>query len=126
VVPESEQRRVLIVDDERRVTDTLAEIFEDAGYEVRSAYSAEAARAILPTWSPHLAIIDVRLPVMDGVELAKLMNVEYPNCRLMLLSGRPEATDLLEASVKEGHTFEILAKPIHPATLLDWAASPPP
>jgi CheY-like chemotaxis protein len=120
----SEQRRVLIVDDEKRITDTLAKIFEGAGYEVRGAYSAESARTILQTWSPHLALIDVCLPVMNGIELAKLMNEEYPDCRLMLLSGQAETTDLLEASVKEGYAFEILAKPIHPKTLLNWASLP--
>jgi CheY-like chemotaxis protein len=105
-------------------TDTLAKIFEGAGYEVRGAYSAESARTILQTWSPHLALIDVCLPVMNGIELAKLMNEEYPDCRLMLLSGQAETTDLLEASVKEGYAFEILAKPIHPKTLLNWASLP--
>jgi DNA-binding NtrC family response regulator len=113
--------RVLIVDDEGNITDTLVKIFEGVGYEARGVYSAESARAILQTWSPHLAIIDVRLPAMNGIDLAKLMNAEYPDCRLILLSGQAETADLLEVSVNEGYAFEILAKPTHPRALLNWA-----
>ncbi|WP_334270526.1 response regulator [Edaphobacter sp. HDX4] len=120
--PELKSRRVLIVDDERTIADTLAKIFMNAGYEVCAAYTAEQACAMLPTWSPNLAIIDVHLPHMNGIDFAILLKAEYPNCRLMLFSGQTETAELLEMALREGHTFEILAKPVHPTELLNWAA----
>jgi DNA-binding NtrC family response regulator len=125
VVSESERKRVLIVDDERNITDSLAKIFISAGYESRGVYSAEEARAVIKTWPPNLAIVDVRLPHMNGIDLAVLLKAEYPNCRLILFSGHMETGDLLESAVKGGHAFDILAKPVHPTELLDWAAAQP-
>jgi DNA-binding NtrC family response regulator len=125
VKPKLEQKRVLIVDDERTITDTLAVIFASAGYEARGVYSAEHARTILPIWSPHLAVIDVLLPNMNGIDLAILMRAEYPDCRLLLFSGQFQTADLLQAAAEEGHSFEILVKPVHPTKFLTWAAAQP-
>lgn len=53
--------KVLIVDDERAITDTLALIFAGNGYNVRKAYSAEQAVDLIAQWRPDLAILD-RMP----------------------------------------------------------------
>ena len=55
-------RRVLVVDDERSISDTLVKIFATNGYETRVAYTAEQAGEISVEWLPDLAIIDVVLP----------------------------------------------------------------
>jgi DNA-binding NtrC family response regulator len=116
-------RRVLIVDDERTIADSLAKIFMNAGYEVCTAYTAEQACVLLPTWCPNLAIIDVHLPYMNGIDLAIFLKAAYPDCRLKLFSGQIETAELLERAIREGHTFEILAKPVHPTEFLNWAAT---
>lgn len=101
----------------------MVKIFENAGYEALGAYSGEQAREILQMWAPDLAIVDVRLPQMSGIDLAVLLRAEHPECRLTLFSGQAETADLLERAIKEGHTFEIIAKPVHPTELLNWAAA---
>src|ERR1035437_9157359 len=63
-------RKILIVDDERTIADTLALIFATNGYEARTAYSAEQALEMLDEWRPDLAVIDVVLPGMNGIEFA--------------------------------------------------------
>ena len=65
--------RVLIVDDERTIADTLVLIFSANGYETRASYSAEQALEIIADWLPDLAILDVVLPKMNGVDLAILL-----------------------------------------------------
>lgn len=118
------QRRLLIVDDEKTVADSLARIFSVAGYETRCAYSAEEARALLAEWTPDLAILDVCLPLMNGIDLAILLKAEYPDCRLVLFSGNTDTEELLQMAAHQGHTFDLFAKPIHPTELLTWAAGP--
>jgi DNA-binding response OmpR family regulator len=54
--------RILVIDDERVIADTLATIFSRSGYESRATYSAESAILVLEKWLPHLAVIDVVLP----------------------------------------------------------------
>jgi DNA-binding NtrC family response regulator len=114
--------KILIVDDERAITSTLAIIFANAGYDSRAASSAEDALELIAGWSPELAIIDVVLPKMNGIDLAILLKAKYPNCRIELSSGHPATSDLLAASRASGHAFEVLAKPVHPETLLHLAS----
>jgi DNA-binding response OmpR family regulator len=72
------QKRVLIVDDERVIADTLAIIFSNKGYEARAVYSAEQAFELISDWLPGLAIIDVQLSRMNGIDLAIRLRAEYP------------------------------------------------
>jgi CheY-like chemotaxis protein len=60
--------KILIVDDEVSIADTLGAIFSNQGYETRVAYSAEQSIEIIAQWKPELAITDVVLPVMSGIE----------------------------------------------------------
>lgn len=119
--PGSDHKRLLIVDDEKTITDSLVRIFSVAGYETRCAYSAEEARALLAEWTPDLAILDVCLPLMNGIDLAILLKAEYPECRLVLFSGNADTEELLQMAVRRGHTFDLFAKPVHPTELLTWA-----
>ena len=111
-------RKILIVDDERTIADTLALIFATNGYEARTAYSAEQALEMLDEWRPDLAVIDVVLPGMNGIEFAIFLKGSYPACHFLLFSGQPGTSGLLEEAKKKGHLFEILAKPLHPTFML--------
>jgi CheY-like chemotaxis protein len=117
---ESEDGRVLVVDDEKTVRQTLSLILKIHGYQTRTADSAEEALAVIADWTPHVAILDVCLPQMNGVELAGLIRRECPACQILLFSGRPESEGLLDEATRAGESFEILAKPVHPTFLLDW------
>ena len=114
--------KILIVDDERVVADSLALLFSTRGYETRVAYSAEKAIEIIALWQPNLAIIDVILPQMNGIDLAVVLKANYPACQPILFSGQPETSEILEQMARKGHIFEILAKPVDPAFLLDAVA----
>jgi DNA-binding NtrC family response regulator len=113
------ETRILIVEDEEVVADTLGQILSAHGYEVRVVYSAEAAMATVSTWIPNLCILDVMLPKMNGIDFAVLLNGDLPDCRVILFSGQPNVEQLLQKASAEGHHFEILAKPIHPTTMLN-------
>jgi DNA-binding response OmpR family regulator len=117
------RRRILIVDDEASIADTLALILSKRGYEIQVAYSAEQAIEVLAEWSPDLAILDVMLPLMNGIELAIVIEANYPGCRIVLFSGQPDTSRLLDEALKKGHSFDILAKPIHPAVILDTVST---
>lgn len=112
------RRKILIVDDERTIADTLALIFSSNGYEARTSYSAEQALEMLEEWRPDAAIIDVVLPGMNGIEFAIFLKASYQTCQFLLFSGQPGTSDLLEEARRKGHLFEILAKPLHPSFML--------
>ena len=114
--------RILIVDDERGVRDSLAAIFTNYGYETRTADSAESAVEIVAQWLPNLAILDVDLPKMNGVDLAIALKSGHPDCRVLLFSGHPRTLDLLAQAEAEGHAFEVLVKPADPTVMLEKAS----
>jgi CheY-like chemotaxis protein len=110
---------ILVVDDEVTVANSLQLILSSRGYDVRAVYSAEQACETLAEWQPDLAVIDVMLPKMNGIELARVIANVYANCRILLISGHPGTADLLNEAESHGHTFDILAKPLHPTFILD-------
>lgn len=115
-------RRILIVDDERAIADTLALIFKTQHYEARVAYSAERAIETLAEWRPDLAILDVILPQMNGIDLAIVIKANYSSCHVLLFSGHANTALLLEEAGRKGYQFEVLAKPVHPNVMLERAS----
>lgn len=79
--------RALIVDDDELVRETLASLFEDHGVEVFTAASAEDALRIVETSSIHVAVVDMRLPGIDGNECILLAHSLNRNLRFLILTG---------------------------------------
>ena len=115
------RRRILIVDDERVTSETLAFIFSRNGYEAKYALSAEEATHMLAEWVPEFTLIDVMLPGMNGVTLAMTLTAKYPRCRILLFTGDMASSELLISKNNKVGEFQILAKPVHPTVLLETA-----
>ena len=58
------------------------------------------------------------MPGMTGIELAIQFRQAQPACKALLFSGQAATADLLEKAREQGHDFDLLSKPIHPADLL--------
>lgn len=114
--------RVLVVDDEKSIADSLALVFSTQGYDARAAYSAEQAAEIISEWEPRLVILDVVLPGMNGIDFAIQLKTSCPACRVLLFSGQQNTTALAEEALERGYEFTILAKPVHPTIFLEEAA----
>jgi len=114
---------IIVVDDEPALADTLAMIFQRAGYNSSVAYSGEQALAIVSVRPPALAVVDVVMPGMNGLVLAEAIRGLLPSCRVLLFSGNADTESLLEAARREGHVYEVLAKPVPPVQLLAKVAS---
>ena len=77
--------RVLVVDDERDVADSLVMLLRCIGAEVRVTYSGEEALGILAEFKPHLVLLDIGMPRMDGYETARHIR-QLPEGRSLLLA----------------------------------------
>jgi DNA-binding response OmpR family regulator len=122
-IQETKRLCVLVVDDERPITDTLCQILRKAGYECKAAYSATDALEILNDFTPQLIITDVMMPEMNGIEMAKAIRGKHPECNILLFSGNAATQDLLVNARAEGYSFNVLAKPVHPRELLAKVAT---
>jgi CheY-like chemotaxis protein len=72
-------------------------------------------------------VTDVMMEPMTGIEAALILSDIHPNCQILLMSGNERTAQLLQDAADAGHTFEILAKPMHPGVILErLGAQPPP
>jgi CheY-like chemotaxis protein len=114
--------KILIVDDERSIVDSLEEIIGSAGYDVVCAYSGKEALAKASEFCPDILLSDVLMPKMHGFELALQIKQICPQCLLLLFSGQAATAQLAQSFAQTftrlGYRFELLPKPIHPETLL--------
>lgn len=111
--------RVLVVDDERVIADTLAMILNQSGFDARAIYSGEAALEMAPTFLPEMLISDVIMADLNGIDAAIRIRAMLPTIKILLFSGQAATADLLEKARARGYEFEILAKPVHPQDLLN-------
>ena len=79
--------KVLVVDDDQLVADTLCLIFQKRGYDCRASYSGKDALACAEDFPPELLLCDITMPMMDGLEVATSITGKLPGCRVLLLTG---------------------------------------
>lgn len=111
--------RILVVDDERNIADTLAMVFNIKGHEAMAAYSAESAVDLIETFEPDIVLSDVIMGKMTGVDLAIYLSKARPDCKVVLFSGQAATANLLAEANRKGHQFRLLSKPLHPEKLLE-------
>lgn len=110
--------KVLVVDDERIIADTLAMILNQSGFEARAVYSGEKALEFAATYAPDMLITDVIMADLNGIDAAIRIRALLPKIKILLFSGQAATADLLEKARSQGYEFEILSKPVHPQDLL--------
>jgi CheY-like chemotaxis protein len=110
--------RVLVVDDETLIADSVTEILNRNGYEARAVYSGADAICQCEVQRPDIVVTDVIMPDMDGIRLAIAVRAICPNTRIVLFSGNAATPSLLDNAGIDGVFFELLTKPVHPAKLL--------
>jgi CheY-like chemotaxis protein len=114
----SQKQRVLVVDDEQLIAQSLRDILSRAGFDAVFALSGTEAIEVAEQICPDIVISDVIMPDLDGVQTAIVIQRACPEVRILLFSGQAATSDILERARAEGHNFELLPKPIHPARLL--------
>jgi DNA-binding response OmpR family regulator len=110
--------KVLVVDDERVIADTLAMILNQSGFQARAVYSGENALEMASSFEPDMLIADVIMADLNGIDAAIQIRALLPRVKILLFSGQAATADLLEKARAQGYEFEILAKPVHPQDLL--------
>jgi CheY-like chemotaxis protein len=114
--------KILVVDDERSIAETMRDIFQSVGYRADCAYSGDEAIAKAADLCPDVLLSDVMMPGMNGFEVALQVKQLCPECRLMLFSGQIATALLAQGFVQtftaSGYHYELLSKPLHPSELI--------
>ena len=85
--------RVLIVDDDRAIRESLARALELDGYEVSLAPDGAAALATIRADRPDMAIVDLMMPNVDGLTLCRVLRAERDRLPILMLTARTETSD---------------------------------
>ena len=92
-----ETARILIIDDDENIRKVLTTILEDEGYDVESVDTAKKAIERTRRKFYNLALVDIRLPDMEGIELLTRMKNTTPKIRKIIITGYPTLQNAVEA-----------------------------
>jgi CheY-like chemotaxis protein len=115
--------RILVVDDEAIIADTIVQILNRNGFIAEAAYSGAQAIEYARRHCPELVLSDVLMPQIDGVEAAIQISQLCPDTRIVLFSGQAATLEILSRAKERGYNFELLPKPIHPTQLIQHLRS---
>lgn len=108
--------RILIVEDEQALRDQLAATLRAQGYVVDAAIDGEEGLYFAQEYPIDLAIVDLGLPKLDGVELIKQLRKKGSQCPILILTARSRWQD--KVAGLEAGADDYLTKPFHPQELL--------
>jgi len=116
IMGERMEKKILIVDDEERVVQSVRGVLEDEGFRVSSAKSGEEAIEAFQRENPDVTLLDIWMPGMDGIEVLKRFKGMVPDCQVIMISGHATISTAM-AAVKLG-AFDFIEKPVSLDVLL--------
>src|SRR5690242_15840451 len=112
----TENRCILIIDDERPILLTLTALLERNGYQIESAATAAAGLKLLKTKSPPLVLLDLQLPDAEGLQTLDEIKRSAPKTQVIILTAHDTLNNAIE-SIKRG-AYHFISKPYAPEELL--------
>ena len=109
--------RILVVDDDEGIRNSLATILKDEGYTVDVAKNGSEAIEKSRVAFYNVALIDIRLPDMEGTEILTRMRDTVPKIRKIILTGYPSLQNAIEAVNRNADAY--ILKPVEVEKLLD-------
>jgi DNA-binding NtrC family response regulator len=101
--------RILIVDDEKSIRETLREILEYEGYEIEEAKDGEKALALIKKYNYDAVLSDIKMPKLDGIEVLEKAKTIAPELPFIMISGHGTMETAIEATKKGA--FDFINKP---------------
>ncbi|MCK5634594.1 MAG: response regulator [Anaerolineales bacterium] len=112
---------VLVVDDDRRIANTLVDIIRVNGYDARAAYSAEETLVEIELTEYDCLLVDIKMPGVNGIELMKTISSTHPNLPVILMTAF-SSVKVVKAGMQAG-AIAALTKPLEMNSLLAFFAS---
>ena len=105
------QITTIVIDDDKDISDNLARYLTKNGYTVTNTYTGREGLALIKKQQPHIALVDLKLPDINGIELLKSIKSASPEAIIILISGYATIDAAAEA-IKHG-AYDFIAKPFN-------------
>ncbi len=105
----SDKINILLIDDDSNLRKTLSDILRAKGYEIHAAKDGTEGLALLKRNTIHLALVDLRLPDISGLEVLEKIKVDHPSIEAIILTGNATLDSAIEATNRGA--FSYLQKP---------------
>jgi two-component system response regulator PilR (NtrC family) len=106
-----ERKKILVVDDEEDVRETLATVLENLNYQALLAADGEEALSVVKNQRVDVILSDLYMPGMNGIELLKRVKTEKKNIIFLMITAHPTIETAVDA-IKKG-AYDYLTKPFH-------------
>jgi two-component system nitrogen regulation response regulator NtrX len=108
--------RILVVDDDANLLKSIAKILKLENYSVDTLINGLETEKYITEHNYHCLLLDVKMPVISGMEVLKMVNRKYPAIPVIMISGQSDIETAV-GSVKEG-AYDFIEKPINPERLI--------
>ena len=108
--------KILVVDDEKNVCESVQKILGRKGYQVESSFDAEQAVKKIEGVPYNLVLLDIMMPKISGMDLLKTIRAQYRECNVVMITGYPSINTAVEAT--QVGALDYVAKPFTPEELL--------
>ncbi len=121
--------RVMVIDDHAIFIEMATFVLQAAAFEVRSASDAHEALGVIPAFRPHVILMDIQMPVMDGIELTRQLKADAATKEIVILAFTAFAAKGDARTLQAAGFNGYIGKPVDVMTLAAevrfWLEGPP-
>src|SRR3954466_7789294 len=103
--PSSESHRILVVDDEPNILDVVSMALRYQGFDVETAATGREAISAANAYRPHLMVLDIMLPDMEGFEVARRLGADRSDMPIVFLTARDTTEDKIRGLTTGGDDY---------------------
>jgi len=109
--------RILIVDDEEEILELLEYNLKAAGYSIKTAHNGKEAVEAVKQFNPHVILMDIMMPIMDGIEACRIIRQELKMNQILIIFLTARSEEYSEVAAFEAGANDYIIKPIKPRAL---------
>lgn len=95
---------ILVVDDQAGVRRLIQEVFREVGYRVLTATNGQEALAAAAAYAPSAVILDMKMPIMDGLETLRVLKAAQPKLLVVMMTAVGDGDQINEALSSGAHS----------------------
>jgi len=112
--PELTKKKILVVEDDERILDTLKDVFHLGGYDVKTAINGAEGKEAFAAYRPDMVITDIVMPEMDGIEMMKEIRKIQPDIKVIYTTAwfqRDDIAKRLNDELRRHPDYRLMKKP---------------